>query len=359
MKRFFIIIVLFIALITTIFAKESFTVALCRPIVQGNYNQIKNIIVLKKNFFKGSDFKLICVYNSEEKTDYTNAKKYVKKNKLDWVIFKVIKGKEKIENIYKKNSWSKDFKEIFMISDAVIFTGGMDLPPELYNSKHHLSTNSSTPFRSYYETSFLFHLIGGSRNKNFTPLIETKKNYKILGICLGLQTMNVASGGTLYQDIPSEIYKLKYIEDIINLKKDNIHSNRYVKESYYKNINPAPALHRIKIEKDIIWEKMKISKQTIPYVYSAHHQCIKDLAKDYRAVAYSMDKKIIEAIAHKKYINVIGVQFHPEVWSIYSKGSQKYDWQFKKNNFYLQDFFKEKKDSLIFHKNFWLWFFNE
>ncbi len=47
-------------------------------------------------------------------------------------------------------------------------------------------------------------------------------------------------------------------------------------------------------------------------VYSNHHQAIEKLGKNLKAIATSVDGKIIEAIVHNNYPNVLGMQFHPE-----------------------------------------------
>jgi putative glutamine amidotransferase len=49
-----------------------------------------------------------------------------------------------------------------------------------------------------------------------------------------------------------------------------------------------------------------------PLVYSNHHQAIENLGENLKVLATSSDGKIIEAIAHEKYPNVLGIQFHPE-----------------------------------------------
>ena len=50
-----------------------------------------------------------------------------------------------------------------------------------------------------------------------------------------------------------------------------------------------------------------------PYlVLSAHHQAVEKLGRGLQVIATSMDRKIVEAVRHKKYKNVLGVQFHPE-----------------------------------------------
>ncbi len=68
-----------------------------------------------------------------------------------------------------------------------------------------LLTRLTDPYRHYFEASFLFHLLGGSQNIDYTPFLEVNKEYTVYAICLGIQTMNIAAGGTMTQDIPSEL----------------------------------------------------------------------------------------------------------------------------------------------------------
>jgi putative glutamine amidotransferase len=255
MKKF-VNLLLILALITVSYhkleAKESqeAVFAMCRPTI----SQIKNIEWLyEKDLINLRRIKLLCVYHEDEVTDYEPAFVYITRNKLNWVEFIPIKGMEKMENLFKKNRWTQDFLKIFKASSGIIFTGGMDIPPAIYQAKTSLLTEPTTPVRSLYEVSFLFHLIGGSQNPRWIPFLEKNKNYCIMAICLGAQTMNVAAGGDLYQDIPSEVYQKMTAEDVQSMPVEKIHSSRY---KYY--VNPLlrgapPVLHSLKLMKLNFW----------------------------------------------------------------------------------------------------------
>jgi hypothetical protein len=58
------------------------------------------------------------------------------------------------------------------------------------------------PHRHYLELSFLFHLLGGFQDESFLPLLEERPEYPVLGICLGMQSMNVATGGDMIRIFP-------------------------------------------------------------------------------------------------------------------------------------------------------------
>ncbi len=156
----------------------------------------------------------------------------------------------------------------------------------------------------------MFHLIGGKQNENFEPFLEEDPNYVVFGFCLGMQTMNVASGGTLYQDIPQDIYGIDYVDDLLNLDINMHHKN------YWYNLFPINEImranfHRIQfVEEYFSTDKLGIKSKILPNVCSSHHQAVKSLGKGFKIIATSLDGKIIEAIKHEKYKNVLGVQFH-------------------------------------------------
>jgi putative glutamine amidotransferase len=216
-----------------------------------------------------------------------------------------------------------------------------------------LLSSVTTPKRHLFELSFLFHLLGGYQDTTYIPLLEKNPSYIVIGFCLGMQTLNVATGGSMVQDIPSEIYGLKYVEDVLSLENNQIHRN------YWQALHPeddmcAANFHQIRAVSDHPFFTADMwLPQEHPFVYSAHHQAVKKPGKNITIVATSMDGKIVEIIAHKKYRNVIGVQFHPEVAALYQPHGEKLKWtpdDSQPHSYY--DALIEKK-SLDFHKKFW------
>ncbi|MEN8152504.1 MAG: gamma-glutamyl-gamma-aminobutyrate hydrolase family protein [Acidobacteriota bacterium] len=334
---------------------KSVNLVMCRPAV----SQIKNIVAMRETGIVDiKDMKLLCVYHRNELTDYKKSFDFVAKKNLRWVEFIEIRGNVSGNDLFKKNLWSSQFYTIFNESDGIIFTGGMDIPPVIYGEKNRLLTVATSPVRSMYEVSFLFHLIGGFQNKTFKPFLEKDKEYPVLGICLGAQSMNVAAGGTLYQDIPSEIYKFRSVDEVLAQDEDKIHSSVYKKLMFPGSKDMiAPAFHRIKIRnRSVILKNINGGVNNIPYILSSHHQAVEKRGKDLFVAAGSMDGKVIEALEHKKFTNVLGVQFHPEPHLLY-KGIQFFTGDPENGPYFtLKSFLMNDPSSLKFHKRLWEWF---
>jgi len=169
--------------------------------------QVKNIVEMyEKDILPAKELLLLGIYhedeeaNPEEAQNYRDASDYVRQNRISWVHFRKITGWVETGDLYRENLWTAQFKEIFSAASGIIFTGGMDIPPELYNQGIHLLTEPTTPARSRFEVSFLFHLLGGSQNPSFIPWLTERPDFPILAICLGLQSLNVAAGGRLFSN---------------------------------------------------------------------------------------------------------------------------------------------------------------
>lgn len=111
----------------------------------------------------------------------------------------------------------------------------------------------------------------------------------IFGICRGIQTLNVAAGGSLYQDIASQL--------ATDLKHD------------YRVPEANVLAHAVSIESDS--RLARALGATHVEVNSLHHQAVKGIAPGLHAVAYAPDG-IVEGIETTDDLFVVGVQFHPE-----------------------------------------------
>lgn len=173
--------------------------------------------------------------------------------------------------------WTLDkevLKESVDMCDGILFSAGHDVLPEIYGAK---VLNDSV-------------ITNREKDEMEKIIIEEaiKTNKPMLGICRGLQFMNAAMGGTLYQDLPTE------------------HPSNEPHRQKPPYDEPA---HNVKILKDT--PLYEIAKKENLAVNSTHHQAVKDLAPNLKPMAYS-DDDLIEAFydPSKKY--VWGVQWHPE-----------------------------------------------
>lgn len=281
-------------------------------------NNIKTFEYLVSNqiFPLPAGYKAIGVYHSQEKFDYKNSEEYLKQQGLTNIALIKIEGELSPETLFKKNSCSDIFTKLFNNSNGAIFFGGPDIPPACYGEQTNLLTIITDPYRHYMELSYLFHMLGGSQDTTYVPLLKSKPNYPILGICLGMQSINVATGGTLVQDIPTELYELTTLEQIKSSNQNQQHRNYNTNFGIDDNVTPDN-YHQIAIE---ISSPLSgyVSNDTIhPFVLSSHHQCIEKLGRGIKVAAWSMDGKIVESITNKFFPNMLGVQFHPEVNDLY------------------------------------------
>jgi putative glutamine amidotransferase len=166
--------------------------------------------------------------------------------------------------------------EILAQMDAFVFQGGNDLAPETYGEKP-IGRWKGDAYRDAYELRILDFAIHHSK--------------PVLGICRGLQLMNVYFGGTLYQDTATQNPKAI----------DHRSAERYDTLKHGVRFAEGKFLDRL------------YGKVADPYVNTVHHQSIKDLGKDLEVLAWAPDGTI-EAIGHDKAPEgkVMAVQWHPE-----------------------------------------------
>lgn len=160
------------------------------------------------------------------------------------------------------------------LCDGFLLTGGHDVNPAKYGQKKKETCGSLCELRDEMESYILNRAI--------------EEDIPVLGICRGVQLLNVHLGGSLYQDLPTE-YDSK-----ISHRMDA----PYDREAHKVEVLPDTLLA------DIIGEGLH-------GVNSCHHQAIQELAVGVQKMAVAEDG-IVEAISmlDKKFI--MGVQWHPE-----------------------------------------------
>jgi putative glutamine amidotransferase len=298
---------------------------------------------------------VVGVYHVKQTGDFDAARKFVAANRLDWFKFHVVSAAIGEADVFKKNACSAEFEAIVRKADGVIFFGGPDIPPAVFGRKTNLMTGIEDPYRHDFEVSAAFHFLGGSQGAAFRPLLDTRPGFPVLGICLGCQTLNVGTGGTLIQDIWSELYGKSYVEDIIALGPEQWHNNPY-RKLYPLDRLMGYNFHTLQLgDRSKFVTVMGFQATDHPRILSSHHQAVDTLGKDLVAVATSRDGKVVEAVEHRKYVNVLGIQFHPEhpmLWDTKPQFRQKPGDPLTSYNAILAG----TPPSLEFNKAIWKWF---
>lgn len=323
-------------------------IILTNPTVS-NLKTIRFLVNARLLDIKKNKMQFVGVYFEDQNYDFSKTLNYINENNLTNFHLQEIKGELNENNLFEENDCTAQLRKVFKNSIGVFFFGGPDIPPGVYEEENTLSVVTD-PERHYFETTFLFHLLGGYRNTDFDAFLNDRPSYMVTGFCLGMQTMNVATGGTLIQDIPAEVYDAHTTEETLQIGRFNLHRNYWQeisKDTLLMGIN----LHTIKFTDNPFFGKaVKVPKRWEPRVYSSHHQAAEKLGMGLEVTAVSPDGKIVEGLAHNRYPNVFAVQFHPEVPGLYE-------------DLYVRKFHPEDtpmsyndiigKQSVKFHQKYW------
>lgn len=166
-------------------------------------------------------------------------------------------------------------KQIVSMLDGLILIGGEDVHPHYYNEEPIAELGEVNEVRDVYD----FALIR----------LASEKKVPLFGICRGEQLINVAFGGSLYQDIPTQ-YK------DTTVTHDQPISSKY--PTHYITLLPGSTI-------------ATVIGQTELVTNTHHHQAVKDVAPGFRVTAWACDG-IAEAIESTEGLPIWGVQFHPE-----------------------------------------------
>ena len=157
--------------------------------------------------------------------------------------------------------------------DGIVFSGGADFSPEYIGEDPLPGLDSFNPVRDANEFPML--------------KMALERQMPVLGICRGEQLLGLATGGKIWQDLPSQTGKTGHSQDA-----------------------PRPeATHRVNVLPGTLLESI-LGENTLS-VNSFHHQAVREIAPTFRVCAYSEDG-VIEAIESTEYKPILGVQWHPE-----------------------------------------------
>lgn len=292
---------------------------------------------------------IVGIYYSFENYNYNQTINYIRDNELSKFHLQHLTGMLNTENVFGENDFSTNFEILFDQTLGIFFFGGPDIQPALYGEETQYAVVTD-PYRHLFEVSLLFHLLGGPQDPDFVPFLEKNPKYFVAGFCLGMQSMNVATGGSLVQDIPTEIYGTDDPNEIVAMDRYLIHRN-YWQEIFENDQIMTINFHKLHFPDDGFFQKeVKWRSSVSPPVLSSHHQAVEDLNECWEVTAWSMDKKVIESIRHKKYPNVFGVQFHPEVPALYEPMESLI---FSPDDQPRSYFERIGNDGAKFHKRFW------
>jgi putative glutamine amidotransferase len=178
--------------------------------------------------------------------------------------------------------WSMSLADALAGIDGLLLTGGEDVEPARYGEKAHPTVVDVEPKRDEFEIG----LVSESRARKLP----------IFAICRGIQLLNVACGGSLVQDIQSQVQGA--LEHALSVPPHQ--SFEYA--------------HEIWIDKDTVLARLmnvRLDGVDTCNVNSRHHQALKQVAAGFRVSATAPDG-IIEAIEEPSASFCLGVQWHPE-----------------------------------------------
>ena len=163
--------------------------------------------------------------------------------------------------------------------DGLIVTGGGDINPTLYGEEPHLRLGAVYPGSDLYEKELILNFL--------------KLDKPFIGMCRGLQMLNISLGGTNYQDLESQFEGTLYQHKQMALRTHRTHSVTLEDDSQLLSIMGEKSFH----------------------VNSFHHQGVKDVSKELKVAARAADG-LVEALESEKYQFVMGIQWHPEEFAV-------------------------------------------
>ena len=166
---------------------------------------------------------------------------------------------------------------LYDLCAGLVFAGGEDVDPKHFGAERHPNLGTVVPLRDEVELVLARRALADGK--------------PMLGICRGIQVLNVAFGGSLYQDIPAELAKT---------------SDHYASRNLPDRTHSA---HSIALAPDS-WLAERLGADTID-VNTFHHQSLRDIAPGLRITGRAPDG-VVEAVESTGECFILGVQCHPE-----------------------------------------------
>lgn len=167
-------------------------------------------------------------------------------------------------------------RRIYSIIDGLLLAGGGDVDPAHYGESPIPELGTIDTLRDTVEMPLAQWALADGK--------------PILGICRGIQVLNVAMGGTLYQDIPSQL-------------ESDVHNNSYTNQDW------TYMAHALQLDPNS--QMAQLFGTTEFSTNSLHHQSLKQVAPGLRAVGWAPDG-VVEAVEGLNGQFIMGLQCHPE-----------------------------------------------
>ena len=157
--------------------------------------------------------------------------------------------------------------------DGVLLAGGSDVDPSFYGARRHPATERTWPERDRFELGLVRRAL--------------ERDIPVLGICRGMQLLNVALGGTLVQHLP----------DLLGVDDHRVSLGVFGE-------------HEVGLEPGSLAARAAGGQRIV--VKSHHHQGIDELGEGLIATGWGMGSELVEAVELPEHRYVLGVLWHPE-----------------------------------------------
>jgi len=168
---------------------------------------------------------------------------------------------------------AQDPGEVLDLLDALIITGGPDIDPSAYGQDTHPKTTPGRKERDEYEVALV--------------LAAVERDLPLLGICRGVQIINVAYGGSLEQHLP----------DVLG------HEEHLFPPGVFTD-------HEVRLQPGSLAARAAGAQKLV--VKSHHHQGMKVLGKGLLATGWAAEDQIVEALEDPGHRFLLGILWHPE-----------------------------------------------
>ena len=222
---------------------------------------------------------------------YTKTLHYLEQSVAHWVLAKdvlaVMIPAIESEGLIQRGDMSLASYAEYL--DGLVLQGGADVAPESYGETPLVPAWAGDRVRDRYEIDL------------FNAFVAAGK--PVIGICRGCQLINVALGGTLFQDIPTQVTQAISHRDA-DLYERALHDVTLVRGTRLSQMYPGV-------------QQAKVN--------SIHHQAVKDLGRDMVVEALGVPDGIVEAIRWRGPSYVFGMQWHPEFLALKSLDQTQLD----------------------------------